>query len=137
MFGIHDSSGECDNNLSRFHPPTGSSPFSYNDDYCGDDFITLSYSPLGILLSLTVAVILAAAIFLLGRNKLNPLPVVGSCSAAIAASCHAMSSEQVAWEKPLRWGAFTEHNEEQHHSVGHCGLSSHEVEQPVENALYI
>lgn len=48
-----------------------------------------------VILSLIVAVILTVVIFVLGRKKLSPAPIVGSCSAAIAASCHSTSSEHI------------------------------------------
>ena len=132
MFGVHDSTGYCDHKSSQFSTLDG----GHLDIFCGNDFITLSYAPLGILLSLIVAVVLTTGLFLLGRKKLSPMPVVGSCSAAIAASCHARPSEQAPWEKLLRWGAFAQGDDHQHSNIGHCGLSSDNVEQPAMDALY-
>lgn len=136
MFSIHDSSGMCWHVVSDI-PKAGG---GYDDfkKYCGEDFTTMSYSPLGILLSLTVAVVLTAAIFVLGRKKLSPMPVVGSCSASIAASCHASAFEQAAWEKPLKWGVIPEPEQgsQGQLTISHCGLSSHCVEQPTEGTLY-
>jgi hypothetical protein len=130
MFGVHDSSGECSHEDPQY-------PLSNNNNmYCGDDFITMSYSPLGILLSLVVAVILTIAIFALGRKRLSPAPVVASCSIAIAASCHARPDDQAPWEKKLKWGAFTTYNDLQYFGMAHCGLSSHGVEEPVVGTLY-
>jgi hypothetical protein len=103
----------------------------------GQDFITMSFSPLGILLSLIVTVILTIAIFALGWKRLTPAPVVGSCSVAIAASCHARPGEQSLWEKRLKWGAFTTQSDMQCFGMAHCGLSSREVDEPVVGTLYI
>lgn len=130
MFGAHDSSG-CTHDTESFVPSE-----RYLNSRCGHDFVTMSYSPLGILLSLIVVVVLSVGLFVLGRTKLNPMPVVGSCSAAVAASCHISPSEQSAWEKPLRWGVFSLGRNGQDPSVGHCGLSSNDVEQPVPGTLY-
>ncbi|KAH7390740.1 hypothetical protein DE146DRAFT_766784, partial [Phaeosphaeria sp. MPI-PUGE-AT-0046c] len=103
---------------------------------CGSDFVTLSYSPLGILLSLIVIILLSTTLFILGRKKLSSMPVVGSCSAAIAASCHAGPSEQVPWEKNLKWGALAQPTNARGFHIGHCGLTSSTVERPVAGAFY-
>ncbi|EMD91307.1 hypothetical protein COCC4DRAFT_128640 [Bipolaris maydis ATCC 48331] len=100
------------------------------------DFISLSFSPLGILLSFVVAVVLAIGMFILGRKKLSPAPLVGSCSAAIAASCFARPYEVAPWEKELKWGAFMLHGDEQYFGMPHCGLSSIEVSQPISGQQY-
>lgn len=137
MYGEHNSYGTCS------HWRKGSSGDAYvtpNGDsfsgLCGNDFITLSYSPLGILLSLVVAITLTIGILALGRKKLNPAPVVGSCSAAIAASCFARPYEHAPWEKELRWGAFGLQGDQQYYGMLHCGLSSLEVVQPTPGQLY-
>lgn len=133
MFGVHSSTGDCAHYDAQHLDANG----SYNSYFsCGSDFTTMAYSPLAILLSLIVAVFLTIAIFVLGRKKLSPAPVVGSCSAAIAASCHSRPSEQMIWEKRLVWGAFTQHGNEQQYGIGHCGLSSHDIEHPVPGTLY-
>ena len=50
---------------------------------------TCGYSPLGILLTITFAAVVLAAILLMGFRRLRPgIPVAGSCSAAISAACH-------------------------------------------------
>jgi hypothetical protein len=130
MFGVHDPSGVCEHKDPRYLHKNG------DYDSCGEDFITMSYSPLGILLSLIVAVVLTIVIFALGRKKLSPTPVVGSCSVAIAASCYARPDEQAPWEKNLKWGAFTTQSDMQYFGMPHCGLSSREVEEPVAGTLY-
>jgi hypothetical protein len=130
MFGAHNSSA-CRHDTESFVPSD-----RYLNLSCGHDFVTMSYSPLGILLSLIVVVVLTVGLIVLGRKKLNPMPVVRSCSAAVAASCHGSLSEQSAWEKPLGWGVFSSDRNQQDPSIGQCGLSSNDVEQPVSGTLY-
>jgi hypothetical protein len=130
MFGVHDPSGVCEHKDPRYLHKNG-----FYDD-CGEDFITITYSLLAILLSLIVAVVLTIAIFALGRKRLSPVPVVGSCSVAIAASCHARPDEQTPWEKKLKWGTFTTQSDVQYFRMPHCGFSSREVERPVNGTLY-
>jgi hypothetical protein len=134
MFGEHNARS-C-NSIDPSYLHSDGEVLNTFDTYCGEDFITMAYSPLGILLSLIVAVVLAIVIFALGRKKLSPAPVVGSCSVAIAASCHARPDEQAPWEKELRWGAFTTQGDTQYFGMAHCGLSSREVEEPVVGTLY-
>jgi hypothetical protein len=134
MHGYHNTTGQC------YH--WGSEPIAYtflresrtNAGYCGADFITCGYSPLGIFISLIVACVLVLFLVILGLKRLSPMPVVGSCSIAIAASCHARPEEVAPWEKALQWGAFETSLE--HGDVGHCGLSSEQVILPVEGSLY-
>jgi hypothetical protein len=135
MFGEHNARS-C-NSIDPSYLHSDGEVLNTMDTYCGQDFITMAYSPLAILLSLIVAVILAIAIFALGWKRLNPAPVVGSCSIAIAASCHARPDEQVPWEKKLKWGAFTTQSDMQYFGMAHCGLSSCVVEEPVVGTLYL
>jgi hypothetical protein len=132
MHGEHSSDGTCYQWKDPYLAPNGD---SFNKS-CGTDFISLSYSPLGILLSLIVATTMMIVIFALGRKKLSPAPVVGSCSAAIAASCYARLHEHEPWEKDLKWGAFVLQDDQQHFDTPHCGLSSLEVDQPIVGQAY-
>ncbi|KAJ8111878.1 hypothetical protein OPT61_g5625 [Boeremia exigua] len=137
MYGEHNADGSCSHwkdgpSGDEFVTPSGDS-FSIS---CGHDFITLSYSPLGILLSFIVAVALAIGMLVLGRKKLSLAPVVGSCSAAIAASCFARPYENAPWEKKLKWGAFESQSDQQYYGMQHCGLSSLEVVEPTPGQLY-
>jgi hypothetical protein len=100
MNGVHNSS-EYAHTTKDFPPHELDLSIS-----CGHDFISMAYSPLGVVLSLAVVVVLCVALYLLGQKKLNPMPLVGSCSLAIAASCHVSITEQVPWEKSLRWGVL-------------------------------
>lgn len=98
-------------------------------------FVTCAYSPIGIFMCMLVSFVLLVFLVILGVQRLSPMPVVGSCSVAIAASCHARPWEDAPWEKRVRWGAF-EDGEERDGDIGHCGLSSEDVCEPVENYVY-
>jgi hypothetical protein len=134
--GNHSSDGECFHwGRGGYVMPDG----NFVQVICGQDFITLAYGPLGILLSLLVAIVMAIGVVVLGRKKLSPAPVVGSCSAAIAASCYPHRVEQAPWEKELQWGeiqVLDDHQEPDCVSPPHCSFSSLEVVQPTPGQLY-
>ncbi|KAF1840388.1 uncharacterized protein K460DRAFT_410979 [Cucurbitaria berberidis CBS 394.84] len=132
MYGQHSNSGSC------FHWATHSlsDGTKVNAAFCGYDFMTCAYSPLGILVSLITACALALSLVVLGRKKLSPMPVVGSCSVAIAASCHTDAGERAPWGKRLKWGVTNAEKERAGYEMGHCGLSSAEVESPVPGRFY-
>jgi hypothetical protein len=115
MFGQHNPHGFCNHFDDRHEGYTPS---------CGTDFITCAYSPLAVFLALITACVLAITIIILGRRILNPMPIVGSCSVAIAASCHPRAGEGATWEKKLQWGIIEEPDQAAQDGVGHCGLSS-------------
>jgi hypothetical protein len=127
MFGQYNPHGLCYHFDYRHE---GSTPG------CGTDFITCAYSPLAIFLALITACVLAISIVILGWRKLNPMPIVGSCSVAIAASCHARAEEDATLEKKLQWGVIEEPDQAAQDGVGHCGLSSGHINQPVVGRLY-
>ncbi|KAH7129593.1 hypothetical protein B0J13DRAFT_139639 [Dactylonectria estremocensis] len=98
-------------------------------------YSTCGYSPIAII----AVVMTSSALFLaVGGTGLRrfptAMPVVGSCSLAIAAACHPSSNTPQAEEAfvPLRWGAtMSNHGEELgDHDMGHCGFSSEYVEEP-------
>jgi hypothetical protein len=65
------------------------------------------------------------------------MPVAGSNSIAIAAACHPRSGEERAGENSVMWGAFRECVRlEGHISVGHCGFSAEEVDEPQPAVMY-
>ncbi|KAL1629230.1 hypothetical protein SLS56_005453 [Neofusicoccum ribis] len=88
--------------------------------------MSCGYSPSGMIL----AILTAAA--LLGIRRLPPgIPLVGSCSVAISAACHA--PEDTSDEIPLIWGAIPDESDD---GVGHCSFSSGPVDKPVEGRIY-
>ena len=66
------------------------------------------------------------------RKYDDGIPLVGSCSAAISAACHAQRGDEMAFLKPLMWGKVQDSRD----GVGHCCFSSFEVERPVSGDLY-
>jgi hypothetical protein len=133
---------------------------------CLDQYIDCGYSPVAILTTFLLGVVMILVAVLLGcqRYKTGGMPVVGSCSAAISASCHLLEglnhdelSKTKTLEKheehlKLQWGEIgtsspplTENKElaaeESETSasireVGHCGFSAQEVRVPQEGKLY-
>ncbi|ORY11343.1 hypothetical protein BCR34DRAFT_327939 [Clohesyomyces aquaticus] len=105
--------------------------------YCGEDFMSCAYSPLAILLTIVVTLLLVGFLVGLGRKGLGEVPVVGSSSVAIAAACHRRAEEEEAWLKGVQWGAFREAvRDEGGIIIGHCGISSLDVEKPTVGVLY-
>lgn len=103
---------------------------------------TCGYSPPAIVASAVGIVAFAAFVCGVGAKRLgkNGMPLVGSCSAAIAASCHggARGGTVVAW-KPLAWGEVVGGGGEGEdgEGVGRCGFANDGgVERPVPGKLY-
>ncbi|OHF03303.1 hypothetical protein CORC01_01356 [Colletotrichum orchidophilum] len=90
------------------------------------------WSPLGVLCVLVVIILMMGFLIITERRRLRfgAMPVAGSCSAAISATCHPDSDEEKMWEKPLRWGVVDSS------VVGHCSFSSEPVSVPVRGRLY-
>jgi hypothetical protein len=100
-----------------------------------EPYMTGGYSRSGILSILVVMFILIVWIVVIGSSRLpSSMPLVSSCSAAIAAACHVLPGEsgQSTAKAEVMWGALGDDREE----VGHCGFSMYEVRQPVEGRLY-
>ncbi|KAL9594967.1 MAG: hypothetical protein Q9219_006723 [cf. Caloplaca sp. 3 TL-2023] len=77
------------------------------------------------------------------------MPFAGSCSAAVSAACHPPVGDDRPSRKLLRWGACGQDGElrtmkgderdagaRDDPRVGHCSMTSLEVERPVEGRLY-
>jgi len=96
-----------------------------------DEYVDLTqitncgYSPIPIIVSTITAgiLLLSSIIFLFRRFPAGAPPVVGTCSAAISASCHPVNGYEGMVGADLRWGAnggFAD-------GVGHCSLVSVEA----------
>ena len=91
------------------------------------------WSPIAVIIS----ILLASLVFIVGllfgfrRYHAGP-PLVGSCSAAIAAACHCEPDEDkdIVLE-PLMWGVTSRGD-----GVSHCTFSAREVEWPDKTDLY-
>lgn len=103
-------------------------------------YSTCGYSPIAIIaVVLTSAVLVSGVVITAYRRLPTAIPVVGSCSLAIAAACHHPSGEAQPHEPllALRWGVMSAPGEGPNDkSVGHCGFSSEYVEEPRVGARY-
>ncbi|KAH8834448.1 hypothetical protein DL96DRAFT_1456907 [Flagelloscypha sp. PMI_526] len=82
---------------------------------------TCGYSIVGIFATLIAGVILAVFTIILGSRTLpTGIPLVGSCSLAIAAACHAPVGTSEL--RPLRWGPLSLKEREKHEKVGLNGF---------------
>lgn len=100
---------------------------------------TCGYSPPAIVASAVGIVAFAAFVCGVGAKRLanNGMPLAGSCSAAIAASCHGGPRGAVVAWKPLAWGEVVVGGEEDGGGVGRCGFANGGgVERPVPGKLY-
>ncbi len=94
------------------------------------------FSPLAMILVIVFGGSIILATFALGwlRKYDESIPLVGSCSAAIAAACHQPEWDTDASMKAVRWGVVPEMEDEK--GVGHCAFSSGVVEPLLEGKEY-
>ncbi|KAF4905174.1 hypothetical protein CGCVW01_v012944 [Colletotrichum viniferum] len=109
----------------------------YNHDEGKSEAITTAcgYSPVGIILVIVAGAVLIGLLVATGCRPLRHggIPLAGSCSAAIAAACHADPSEKDSLAtSPLTWGVVSGKDVD----PGHCSFTSKDVEKPVEGCLY-
>ena len=103
-----------------------------------DDSIAIGWSPFGVLWVIFVIFVMVVLLTFVGLLKFpTPMPVVGSCSIAIAAACHPSAGDQweteKIWEAELQWGATSEPDREK---PGHCSFSAAEVGSPIDGSAY-
>ena len=84
-----------------------------------NEFYRTGFSCLSLILSTVVCLLL----MLVGwiddyRSVQSVMPLVGSCSAAISASCYAESENAEMILRPLKWGVITRDND-----VAHCSFT--------------
>lgn len=110
-------------------------PFQPEQLNSSDTIIQVGYSCIAIFASIFVgtAALLILNLTVIFRRYDPNIPLVGSCSAAISAACHPPESDQDAAWKNVRWGVV---KDEKSGEVGHCSLTSFEVEEPVTGRLY-
>ena len=94
------------------------------------------FSPLAMILVIGLGGAVTIATFTLGwSRKYDPsIPLVGSCSAAIAAACHQPEWDTDASLRAVRWGAIPDIVDGRR--VGHCAFSSGEVKGVLEGKEY-
>lgn len=101
----------------------------------GPDVITCGYSPLGMLITITILVTLMGFAIALGVWRLAPgIPMAGSCSMAIAAACHV--PEGTSELLPVKWGVVSEVVNGDAENIGHCSFSNDEVDSPTVGNMY-
>jgi hypothetical protein len=98
------------------------------------DILSCGFSPLAIILLFVVCLGMFGWLVYMGTQKVpSAMPLVGSCSAAIAAACHPGLVEEEDPYKTIKYGLI-----EMYSPVhGHCGFSSRTVSTPEVNELYI
>lgn len=106
-------------------------------DHEGEEVQDASISTCGYsCIAIITVIILGSIMVLLGilngfRRYKAGMPLIGSCSAAISAACHAMRKDSDAALLPVMWGAV-----ESQGKVGHCCFSSFDVSPPVHGEAY-
>ncbi|KAG4441757.1 hypothetical protein IFR05_002748 [Cadophora sp. M221] len=123
-----DCSGLTDAEALEPHHYTASQFQKVGLDPSYSEIVSCGFSVFGTLAVMALALFLLFGAGVTGRRQLGDKgqPVVGSCSAAIAAACHSVGTSEKAdaSEKPLKWGVTFADAEAE---IGHCGLSSGEV----------
>lgn len=105
-----------------------------------NDTTTCGYSPAAIVSTVSVGVAMMACLILMAFKRLKSgMPVAGSCSLAIAAACHPSLSngensaiDKTAGTLPLKWGVEMPECD----GIGHCALSSEQVESALDESVY-
>ncbi|XHG03465.1 hypothetical protein AWENTII_006769 [Aspergillus wentii] len=96
------------------------------------DIISCGYSPPAIVICLSVSGVLIAYLVGMGcRRFKSGMPIAGSCSAAISATCYYIRASQ--WKLFLSNGGVVPFYGGE---VGHCAFSSVEVETPKDGHIY-
>jgi hypothetical protein len=98
------------------------------------DYLTVGFSPLAIMIVTFATVVFVLGFIAVGFLALNPAtPLLGNCSAVIAAACHPEKTDGVVVEEEiLQWGVTSEIKGE----VGHCSFSAQTVQPLVEGKAY-
>ncbi|KAH7270937.1 hypothetical protein B0J15DRAFT_483716 [Fusarium solani] len=115
-------------------PPIGDWPreLSWN-------FATCGYSPVAIICVMLVSLVMVTAVVITATRRLpTAIPVVGSCSLAIAASCHHPDGvpQPEAPYHPLKWGVMGKSETDVDGVYLHCGFSTEEVGEPQDGLEY-
>ncbi|KIK55852.1 hypothetical protein GYMLUDRAFT_174985 [Collybiopsis luxurians FD-317 M1] len=95
------------------------------------------YSPLGIFFSTIMCASLILSTVILGFfiHLNGDMPLVGSCSAAIAAACHPSDNGSDPM-KPIKWGAIPNMEYYSRQGIGHISFSSGDVLGPIPGFYY-
>ncbi|SCO80827.1 uncharacterized protein FRV6_05040 [Fusarium oxysporum] len=100
---------------------------------------TCGYSPIAIIFVIITAVFMATAVIITALRRLPAaMPVVASCSLAIAAACHHPdnTSQPDASVFPLQWGVIWRQREGSGWELtDHCGFSHYPIEKPQDHPV--
>jgi hypothetical protein len=108
--------------------------FDNNGAVTSQSISRCGFSSLCLMVFVGVALLLLTAIGVIGFWKMPmKMPIAGSCSLAISAACHPLSSEVDAHLQTVQWGVVQAKAGEEH---GHCSLSSEPVEEPAHGETY-
>ncbi|KAL8976226.1 MAG: hypothetical protein Q9205_007726 [Flavoplaca limonia] len=122
--------------------------YDHDGVYQYDEIWDCGFLPRAILITICLGLAVLVVGILMGFRKYKPgIPLVGSCSAAISAACHPPQGDDKPSRKAVRWGScgptstldMTGDNltlSSGESEIGHCSLTSFNVEPPVEGALY-
>lgn len=99
---------------------------------------TCGYSCIAIIFTIILGTLVVLLGIANGFRKFEPgMPLAGSCSAAISAACHPPEADTFPSTNPIMWGAVEyETSKEDAEPVGHCTLTSLDVETPEKGKLY-
>ncbi|RSM05201.1 hypothetical protein CEP52_006400 [Fusarium oligoseptatum] len=103
------------------------------------NFATCGYSPVAIICVMLVSLVMVAAVVITATRRLpTAIPVVGSCSLAIAASCHHPDGvpQPEAPYHALKWGVMGKSETDVDGVYLHCGFSTEEVGEPQDGLEY-
>lgn len=93
------------------------------------------YSPLGIMISLNIGLILVSDLLLLALRRFpSGMPLASTCSAFISAACRPpLPENEETYRVPVQWGVVSLNVE----GVGHCAFTTaRSVTAPVVGRLY-
>lgn len=122
--------------------------YDHNGKFQYETIRDCGYLPRAILITICLGAAILTVGIAMGFRKYKPgIPLVGSCSAAISAACHPPQGDDKPSRKAVRWGSCGPTStldmaganptlSSGESEIGHCSLTSFNVEPPVEGVLY-
>ena len=103
------------------------------------DASRVGYSVMGVMFCMGFCILMLIGLVGLGFRSFGSgdraMPLVRSCSAAIAAACHRPDTDAFAYKGLVRWGVVGEAQGER--EVGHCCFTTaSDVHPPISSKLY-
>ena len=101
-------------------------------------FSACGFNLSALVLALALGGCMVLVLLALGRRRLSPgAPVVGRCSLAISAACHADPAEGELWLKPLMYGIIPALSGGRPRNRPRVGLSSRDVDKTATDLAYV